>query len=210
VQWIIFRKATFKEDLILKLKSIEISNFKCHNHTTVKDCADFHTLIGRNSSGKSSIIECLKIIKRSFASKVDNIDEKVFGGIMEDDKEIEFRVRLELSEDDRRKYLEHYFHLPLEFVDRSSILKQVVLTFGLSVHGKATPNRASHHHLILKCMDIFDCSACLVQILMEDTTIDNLLVSRFSADNVEIQSKMGQQSINYNSEDMVHHFNINS
>ena len=47
----------------MKISSIHIENYKSHENTWIPKCSQFHILIGRNSSGKSSILDSFEMIK---------------------------------------------------------------------------------------------------------------------------------------------------
>ena len=88
---------------------MEIYNYKCHKDTIISNCSDFHTFVGKNSSGKTSILECCQLIKQH-TKEIENIKNLVYGTIAENEtKEIIFRLELELSDNERRRYLNQYF-----------------------------------------------------------------------------------------------------
>ena len=64
----------------MKIRYIEIQNYKCHKNTIVYNCSDFHTLVGKNSSGKTSILECCQIVEEH-TKEIENIRDKVYGTI---------------------------------------------------------------------------------------------------------------------------------
>ena len=78
----------------MKISSIQIENYKSHSYTFIPKCSQFHIFIGRNSSGKSTILESLEMIKNFDAdSKVMDIKEKVFQGLKaHETKEIVLRI----------------------------------------------------------------------------------------------------------------------
>jgi predicted ATP-binding protein involved in virulence len=48
----------------MRISSITIKNYKCHKDTNIVAASNFHTLIGANSSGKTSIIEACRLPKK--------------------------------------------------------------------------------------------------------------------------------------------------
>lgn len=88
----------------MKLTRFEINNYKCHKFTTL-NLSDFHILIGKNNTGKTSIIECFKLMKEFFGKTVPDLRSAIFGGIKPNEiKDIIFTVVVELTDDDRRIY----------------------------------------------------------------------------------------------------------
>jgi len=49
----------------VRVTSFNVKNYKCHKDTSI-DLSNFHVLIGKNNSGKTSIIECFKLLKDYF------------------------------------------------------------------------------------------------------------------------------------------------
>jgi hypothetical protein len=111
----------------------------------------------------------------------------VFDGITEETKKVEFKVTIELSESDRRIW--NYLHLPEDFLEASNstqILKQVVITFGITIRPEGTSARVYDKHLILKQMRILNTQGKWVTILSENSDPNKLRVSAFTKDDKDI------------------------
>lgn len=88
----------------MKIRYIEIQNYKYHKKTIISNCSNFHAFVGKNSSGKTSILECCQLIE-DHTKEIQDIKDKVYGTVTENEtKEIVFKLQIELSEDERRKY----------------------------------------------------------------------------------------------------------
>ena len=55
----------------MKIRSIEIENFRCHKNTLIQECADFHTLYGGMATGKTNLITSVNLLK-SIGDRIDN------------------------------------------------------------------------------------------------------------------------------------------
>ena len=61
------------------LKSITLENYKCFKEETTIDIAPLTVLCGVNSSGKSSILKSLLMLKQSYEN-VDATNQMTFNG----------------------------------------------------------------------------------------------------------------------------------
>lgn len=77
---------------------------------------------GRNSSGKSSILNSFELIKDYNELEATKLRGKVFGGVKSnEDKEIRYKIGIELSNEERKRYLFDYFRLSPDLADNTSI-----------------------------------------------------------------------------------------
>jgi hypothetical protein len=110
----------------------------------------------------------------------------VFGGIGgNESKDVEFRVSIELSYDERMKYVWDYLRLPTNFIEPSTetqLLKEVIFTFGISVSRETNVRHKFDNHLILKSMEISDTRGKRVSLISEDSSPDKLRVALFTKD----------------------------
>jgi len=108
-------------------------------------------LIGANSSGKTSILEIIGLLK-NMNSVVDSA-HFVTGKLDNDEsKTIEFIFSLELLESEQRKFY-HYLKLPDEEAIRT-IMKRVRLTFSMNV--TRNPKFEVENRLLVTGMEISD------------------------------------------------------
>lgn len=139
----------------MKIISIRIKNYKCFKDVKIEKCSNFHTFIGRNSSGKTSILEIIEIIK-NFPNEVTNIADKVYGGVSEsEEKDIILELLLLLSFDERKRYFNGYLHLPDELIEgpeATKILNRVKLVFTITV--RRSSSEVSDNHVLLTEMAI--------------------------------------------------------
>lgn len=92
----------------MKLRELQIKNFKSIEDATIVDIGDIDVLCGKNNSGKSAIFEVLRILRGApvYPSVTPfNIPRSSFTGA-DIKKSIEFRIVFELEPDDRQKVLE--------------------------------------------------------------------------------------------------------
>lgn len=138
----------------MKIISIRIKNYKCFKDVKIEECSNFHTFIGRNSSGKTSILEIIEIVK-NFPNEVTNIADKVYGGVSEnEEKDIVLELILLLSLNERKKYF-GYLHLPDELIegpDATKILNRIKLAFTITVRRNSP--ESSDNHILLTGMAI--------------------------------------------------------
>ena len=138
----------------MKILSIEVENYKCYKNITIGEITNFPTFIGRNSSGKTSILEVIEMIK-DFPNHVTNITEKVYGGISKNEsKNIVVKIVLLLSFDERKKYF-HYLHLPDELIEgseRTEILNRINISLTITVNKESA--EPSDNRILLTGMGI--------------------------------------------------------
>lgn len=101
----------------MKLRGFQISNYKNLQKISVENISDLHTFIGKNSSGKSTILQAISLIK-NVHSELPNPQEIISGGIDEyDSKIIEIDLELEIEKNFRKNYLLHFFRVEPDQVD---------------------------------------------------------------------------------------------
>lgn len=93
----------------MKIRSIEILNYKCFKNIRVSTNSGFHTFIGPNSSGKTSLLEACKLWRDLWGVIPDM--EVVYGGINKNSnhKLIKMAFVIELSKEERGQYFSKYF-----------------------------------------------------------------------------------------------------
>ncbi len=134
----------------------------------IHKCSQLHVLIGRNSSGKSSILDGFDLIKNyDREDNTEGIKDIIFRGIeSEQIREILFEIRVELPEEERRGYLWEYFRIPKEFMN-TNLLKSVNMIFTISVAGDKVPTANYYNRIILRNMQISDTNNGLLTILRD-------------------------------------------
>ena len=159
----------------MKISSIQIENYKSHSYTFIPKCSQFHIFIGRNSSGKSSILESLEMIKNFDAdSKVMDIKEKVFQGLKaHETKDIVLRIQIELLDKEMGKYIYEYFRIQPSFIESSAVLKRIILSFSIKINGEKVPQKKFHNRIVLRRMEISDTNDNLVTILKDHESDNN-------------------------------------
>jgi predicted ATP-binding protein involved in virulence len=60
----------------MKIRQLELQNFKCFEHKTFEFSDQFNVLIGDNATGKTAILDALAIGAGSFFLGIDNIDSR--------------------------------------------------------------------------------------------------------------------------------------
>jgi len=141
----------------MKLRLFKIQNYKSLKDCKNDYCADLHTLIGRNSIGKTSIFDAINLLKR-VGSSIPNSHELVSGGIDDYDHKIirvdaEVEVPLELQ----KEYLIHYFGVEdgqLQELISRNLAKTVKITIETNVYGTKVPNRIQENVICLTGMAI--------------------------------------------------------
>jgi putative ATP-dependent endonuclease of the OLD family len=164
----------------LRIRSIEIQNYKCYQKATISISSNFHTIIGANSSGKTSFIEACKLV-RSLGNVMIG-SEIVYGGITEnsDPKFVKVAFVVELSREERDYYFSKYFHLSSELIEhptKTRILNRVGITFGIRI--RATKKQSNDDRVMLTEVYVSDTDDDFVQVLKLDNDGNNVFVSQF-------------------------------
>ncbi|MGA9845285.1 MAG: AAA family ATPase [Nitrososphaeraceae archaeon] len=139
----------------MRISELEIENYKCHQNSRILASSQFHTFIGPNSCGKTSIIEACKLLKHLN----EEIPDKtvVFGGIPEDDAYVEIKIRfvIDLTREERLSYFTKYLNLSPELLEprtMTMILNRVGLTF--TIPTRRTRKEKNDYYIILTGVDI--------------------------------------------------------
>ena len=127
----------------MKLKRILIKNFKSLEHVEREDISDFHTFIGRNSLGKSSIFEAINLINK-LDSNLETSHDMISGSISDyESKNILVDLSFDIDHDHRKEYLAHYFNIEenqLEEFLETDAITYVRVHIAIHVYGnKTTP-----------------------------------------------------------------------
>ena len=81
----------------MEIKYLSIKNFKSIRHMEISDIQNALILVGKNNTGKSSILHALRAVEGSYEISEDDFNETM--------QNIEIRFTLSLTEDDL-----HIFH----------------------------------------------------------------------------------------------------
>jgi predicted ATP-dependent endonuclease of OLD family len=143
----------------MKLRSISIKNFKSLQNITRKNISDFHTFIGRNSLGKSTIFEAINLIKR-YHDVLTNAHELVSGSITDyEQKSISVDLIFDIDDEHRREYFAHYFRVEEnqlgEYLD-SNAVTQVRIVITINVYGDKITERINPNQILVSYVDIND------------------------------------------------------
>ncbi len=140
----------------MKLRSFQIQNYKCLKNINQKNCGNFLTLIGANSSGKSSIFKAINFVKNLNSSIKSK--EIAYGGVEEyETKIIQLNMQIEISDDLRKTYLHHFFNLEEELAEHfleTSALKLINLKLEIKVFGEKAPTPNNNLNIILTGIEI--------------------------------------------------------
>jgi AAA15 family ATPase/GTPase/5S rRNA maturation endonuclease (ribonuclease M5) len=143
----------------MKIISFEIKNYKNLEDAVLTDCTDFHTIIGKNSGGKTSIFDALTILSHQ-GSPMPNILEIVNGGIQPyEEKMIEVKLTINLYDVEREQYMLNYFSIDPNSVNQllsSNFLRWLELTVWIRVVGEKLPNKDFQSHVSIVSFKISD------------------------------------------------------
>lgn len=143
----------------MKLKGIRLINFKGFKDSGWIYLRDISLLFGLNSSGKTSILNALLMLKQSlenpareipftFSMKTDGVDigtydEVIHNGIIDNNNPIEIRLLLQLDEDSIAndnlplKYNQFEVRIQIGYIQKYDRI--VVLSFQINRHNKNIP-----------------------------------------------------------------------
>ena len=168
----------YNQSGVMKILSLHIENYKCHNNSVIPHISDFYTLIGRNSSGKTSILEACELVKY-FPENVPDVREKVFGDIPSNQtKEITIKILVELSGEERKKYLNSYLGLSIRLDDLPNLkdlFLKASLTYSITVGADGVPNRTFYNSMILTAMEISDSVGNMRSLVSESDRANKLV-----------------------------------
>lgn len=133
----------------MQLRSFEISNYKNLKNVSVENISDLHTFIGKNSSGKSSIIEGIRLIEKA-NYPLPNSNEIVSGGIDEyDSKTISLNCEFEIEKNERKNYLIQFFQVESDQVDdliaNHDYLSKIKIFIQIQTYGEKHTNKQNEH-----------------------------------------------------------------
>ena len=80
----------------MKITSLLIKNFKTIREMNIDDIEDALIIVGKNSTGKTTILHAILAITGQYAIKVTDYNSP--------DRNIEIAVKLEISDDDIRNF----------------------------------------------------------------------------------------------------------
>jgi AAA15 family ATPase/GTPase len=141
----------------MKIRRIEIENFRCHKNTLIQDCADFHTLFGGDATGKTNLIRSLNLLK-SIGDRIDNPKDLLHQGFSKTgSKKIRIGLLLWIEKEERENYLAEYFNLSRQQIGQNpKILEKLALEFTIMCGVEKIQAGNSENHLILTKVQMSD------------------------------------------------------
>lgn len=167
----------------MKIRNIQIENFKNHKNTIITDCSDFHLLYGSNASGKTNFITAFKLIKK-LGKKIENFDWIPFHGKNHNNKKIRILLTIEISEKDRRLYLKKFFNFSDQLINKfPNLLKWIFIEF--TVLPFENPTHEDDNRFFLTRMDISGSKNDLLPILwkLDDDSLKLKIIRKGSINN---------------------------
>lgn len=155
----------------MKLLTFEIENYKCIEDIVAPEFSNLTTFIGRNSAGKTSIFEALKLIKNVHQSLDDKtLTEIVHGGVEKyGEKFIFLNYSFEIQETLRKEYIIHYLNVTEDsytsLID-TDLFKKVQISLKLRVKGTEAPQLELDDILLLDSMSISNEEGVLIQLFV--------------------------------------------
>ena len=86
---------------MVELVRFKVKNFKSIDEIEI-DIGDFNIFVGKNNSGKSTILDAIEIFLKSLRHEEDPLDDHVWPRGILDDRQIEFTALFKLTRDDVR------------------------------------------------------------------------------------------------------------
>ena len=155
----------------MKLLSLEIKNYKCIEDIVAPEFSNLTTFIGRNSAGKTSIFEALKLIKKIHQSFDDKtLTEIVYGGVEKyGEKFIFLNYLFEIQDTLRKEYIIHYLNVTVDsytnLID-TDLFKKVEISIKLRVKGAEAPQLDFDNILLLDSMKISNTDGELIPLIV--------------------------------------------
>jgi len=163
----------------MKLRSFKIQNYKSLKDCKNDYCADLHTLIGRNSIGKTSVFDAINLFK-IISSEIPNSHELISGGIKDyEQKTIRIDIEVEIPTELRNEYLTHFLGVEddqLPDMMSRNLAKTVRLILETNVYGTQVPNRIHENKICLTGMLIQYDEDFFPIILKRDSNLADLRV----------------------------------
>ncbi|MDR3338589.1 MAG: AAA family ATPase, partial [Candidatus Symbiothrix sp.] len=69
----------------MKLKNIHLANFRCYENLEIDFHPQFNILLGINGTGKTAILEAIRIAMGSLFSELDKLENKIYSPMITDD-----------------------------------------------------------------------------------------------------------------------------
>jgi AAA15 family ATPase/GTPase len=94
----------------MKIQELQIKRYKSLLDLSLDGIGDLTIFIGKNSSGKSNIVEALNLFFNEFDSSIEKeitpINDSIwYDRITHKDKPIEFRLKIQLNKEEKEKIL---------------------------------------------------------------------------------------------------------
>lgn len=147
----------------MKIRNVEIQNFKNHKNTVITNCSDFHLLYGGSATGKTNFIRVFNEIK-NLRRKIDNFDESLCQiSPNSDKKKTRILLSVEVQEKERRLYLKKFFNFSNQLINKiPRFLKWIFFEFSILPLNNST--NENDNRLFLTRMDISGSKSGLVPI----------------------------------------------
>jgi len=141
----------------LKLVSFRIQNYKSLQDVKMENCQPLHTIIGRNSIGKTSIFDSLNLIHR-VQSGIPETHEIISNGIRPyEQKSISVNYKFKIPNSLRSEYFGHYLGIEDEQHNdflKTALLKFVTLRIEIPVFHQKAPSKEFENTVLLTHMGI--------------------------------------------------------
>jgi len=141
----------------LKLVSFRIQNYKSLQDVKMENCQALHTIIGRNSIGKTSIFDSLNLIQR-IQSGIPETHEIISKGISPyEKKSISVNYKFKIPNSLRSEYFGHYLGIEDEQHNdflKTALLKFVTLRIEIPVFHEKAPTKEFENTVLLTHMGI--------------------------------------------------------
>lgn len=143
----------------MKLRKLKIVNYKSLLEVEQENISNFHTFIGRNSLGKSSIFSAIDLLRRLHAS-LTNSHDLVSGSITDyEAKTIYIDLTFEIEDDKRVEYFTHYFGIEDDQIPEvldTNVMKFVRILIQINVYGDKQTNRQDPNGILISHMEIYN------------------------------------------------------
>src|SRR5204862_3210843 len=131
----------------MKILEIEVKNFRSIENAQLSDLCNFNILIGKNNSGKSSVLGILNFLNRCFSGNYFQPDIDLTAG--DESKILEIRLVVTPSELEREQFIRDItianrsahlmsssFYKKIEFLFKSDAERRRLLLHHISVKGQ--------------------------------------------------------------------------
>jgi predicted ATP-dependent endonuclease of OLD family len=156
----------------MKLRRISIQNFKSLKNVERENISNFHTFIGRNSLGKSSIFEAILLLKK-LRSNLPYSHELISDSISDyESKTILIDLTFDIDHEHRKEYLAHYFNIEedqLDVILKTNAIKHVRVLISINVYGNNTNQQVRPNQIFITHIELNDSEGYPFPILEENS-----------------------------------------